>query len=100
VELRRATNNQRGLEDVLELLTSRGATSTVEGYGAAVDEVAGRPLFHALLAEEMRRPAFSGLEGLLEDLGVTPTPGGVKLQLARDSRLREALDGQRASSAQ
>jgi hypothetical protein len=100
VELRRATNNQRGLEDVLELLTSRGATSTVEGYGAAVDEVAGRPLFHALLDEEMRRPAFSGLEGLLEDLGVTPTPGGVKLQLARDSRLREALDGQRASSAQ
>jgi hypothetical protein len=100
VELRRATHNQRGLEDVLELLATRGTTSTVEAYGTAVDEVAGRPLFRALLAEELRKTAFSGLEGLLEELGVTPTPSGVKLHLARDSLLREALDGQSASSAQ
>jgi hypothetical protein len=100
VELRRATDNQRGLPDVLEVLARQGATSTVGGYGAAVDAVAGRPLFDALLAEELRRPAFAGLEGLLEDLGVTPTPGGVKLFRARDSRLREALDGKSASSAQ
>jgi predicted metalloprotease with PDZ domain len=100
VELRRVTHNQRGLEDVLELLATKGSTSTVAGYGAAVDAVAGRPLFDALLAEDLRQPAFAGLEGLLEDLGVTPTPSGVKLQLARDSLLREALDGQSASSAQ
>jgi predicted metalloprotease with PDZ domain len=92
VELRRATGNQRGLQDVLELLAKQGSTSTVGGYGAAVDEVAGRPLFDALLAQERRRPAFAGLEGLLEDLGVTPTRGGVKLQQARDSSVREALD--------
>ena len=58
------------------------------------------PAVCALLAQELGNPAFAGLEGLLEDLGVTPTPGGVKLELARDSRLREALDGQSASSAQ
>jgi predicted metalloprotease with PDZ domain len=100
VELRRATGNQRGLEDVLELLATKGSTATVASYGAAVDQVAGRPIFDALLAEELRRPAFAGLQGLLQDLGVTPTPGGVKLQPARDSVLREALDGQSASRAQ
>jgi predicted metalloprotease with PDZ domain len=100
VELRRATGNQRGLEDVLELLATQGSTATVATYGAAVDSVAGRPLFDALLAEELRKPAFAGLEGLLEDLGVTPTPGGVKLHPARDSSLRDALDGQSPHSAQ
>jgi len=100
VALRRATHNQRGLPDVLELLATQGSTSTVGAYGAAVDAVAGRPLFDALLAEDLHRPAFAGLEGLLEDLGVAPTPGGVKLQLARDSVLREALDGQKTASSQ
>ena len=100
VELRRATQNQRGLQDVLELLATKGSTSTVDAYGAAVDEVAGKPLFRALLEEDLRRPAFAGLEGLLEDLGVTPIPAGVKLKPARDSVLREALDGQKASRIQ
>ncbi len=99
VELRRATGNQRGLEDVLELLATQGSTATVASYGAAVDAVAGRPVFDTLLAEELPRPAFAGLEGLLKDLGVTPTPSGVKLQPARDSLLREALDGQISSHA-
>ena len=98
VALRRATDNQRGLPDVLELLAMQGATSTVEAYGAAVDAVAGKPIFDALLAEDLHQPAFAGLEGLLEALGVTPTSGGVKLQPARDSGLREALDGQKAAS--
>jgi hypothetical protein len=93
VALRKTTGNQRGLQDVLELLAAKGSTATVEEYGAAVDAVAGRPLFTALLEAERRRTAFAGLEGLLEDLGVTPTPGGVKLQPARDSLVREALDG-------
>lgn len=99
VELRKATGNQRGLQDVLELLATQGSTSTVAGYGAAVDAVAGRPLFTALLEAARRRPAFAGLEGLLEGLGVTPTPGGVKLQQARDSLVREALDGKSAAGS-
>jgi hypothetical protein len=100
VELRRATANQRSLDDVLELLATQGSTATVNAYGAAVDQVAGRPLFKALLAEELRLPAFAGLGGLLEALGVRATRDGVKLRVAPDSRLREALDGRRASSAQ
>ncbi|WP_224246340.1 M61 metallopeptidase family protein [Hyalangium gracile] len=100
VELRRATGNARGLDHVLELLATQGSTATVGAYGAAVDAVAGGPLFQRILDEELHRSAFAGLEGLLEELGVTPTPGGVKLQPARDSLLREALDGQSASSAQ
>jgi hypothetical protein len=92
VAIRKATGNQRGLEDVLERLAAQGSTATVEGYAAAVDAVAGRPIFTALFEAERRRPAFAGLEGLLEALGVTPTSGGVKLQQARDSQLREALD--------
>lgn len=99
VEMRKATGNQRGLQDVLELLATQGSTSTVGGFGAAVDTVAGRPLFTVLLEAERRRPAFAGLEGLLEDLGVTPTPGGVKLQQARNSLVREALDGKSAAGS-
>ncbi|WP_044191186.1 hypothetical protein [Hyalangium minutum] len=100
VAIRRATHNARGLQDVLELLATQGSTSTVDAYGAAVDAVAGKPIFRALLEEDLHRPAFAGLEGLLEDLGVTPTPGGVTIQPARDSVLREALDGQKASRIQ
>jgi len=100
VELRRATGNQRGLEDVLELLATQQSTTTMKGYSAAVDAVAGRPLFDALLERELQEPAFAGLGGLLEELGVVATPGGVKLREAQDSRVREALHGLRASSAQ
>ncbi len=100
VELRRVTANQRQLDDVLELLASQGSTTTVKAYGAAVDQVAGRPIFDALLAQELRQPAFAGLGGLLEALGVMTTANGVKLRVARDSGLREALDGLRANSAQ
>jgi hypothetical protein len=100
VELRRVTGNARGLEDVLELLATQGPTSSVKAYGAAVDRVAGRPIFDSLLAQELRLPAFAGLGGLLEELGVRATPSGVKLRLAQDSMLREALDGPRATSAQ
>jgi hypothetical protein len=57
----------------------RGPTATVGAYGAAMDAVAGRPLFEALPAQELRRTAFAGQEGLLEGPGVTPTPSGVKL---------------------
>lgn len=100
VELRRVTRNQRQLEDVLELLARQGPTSTPEAYGAAVDAVAGQPIFKDLLSRHLTRPAFAGLEGLLEELGVRSLPGGVKLQPAQDSVLREALDGPRASIAQ
>ncbi len=91
VELRRATGNTRGLEHVLELLATQGSTTTMEAYSAAVDSVAGRPLFEALLERELREPAFASLAGLLEALGVKTTSGGVKLQLAQDSMVREAL---------
>jgi hypothetical protein len=72
----------------------------VKSYGAAVDQVAGRPIFDALLAQELRQPSFAGLGGLLEELGVMVTPGGVKLRRAQDSLLRQALDGPRVTSAQ
>jgi len=100
VELRRATGNQRGLEHVLELLATQGTTTTLKAYSDAVDAVAGRPLFEALLAQELRVSAFAGLGALLEELGVTSVPGGAKLGRARDSQLREALDGLRAPGAQ
>ncbi|HLL04765.1 MAG TPA: hypothetical protein VK539_29540 [Myxococcaceae bacterium] len=99
VELRRATGNQRGLEHVLELLATQGSTTTLKAYSAAVDQVAGRPLFDALLAQELRVPAFAGLGALLEALGVKATSGGVTLERARDSVLREALEGLRVPGA-
>ncbi|HZI14895.1 MAG TPA: hypothetical protein VE153_31285 [Myxococcus sp.] len=99
VELRRVTGNQRRLDDVLELLATRGPTSTLGAFGAAVDSVAGQPLFDALLARHMSRPAFAELEGLLDALGVTSGADGVKLIPARDSRLREAVDGRRTRGA-
>jgi hypothetical protein len=93
VELRRVSGNTRRLDDVLELLAERGSTSTFGAFGAAVDSVAGQPLFDALLERHLRRPSFAEKEGLLEALGVTTDTGEVKLVPARDSQLREALDG-------
>ncbi|MBN8227219.1 hypothetical protein JYK02_06805 [Corallococcus macrosporus] len=95
VELRRVTHGRARLEDVLELLATRGPTASLEGFGAAVDTVAGQPLFDALLARHLQRPAFSELAPLLENLGVRIDPGGVKLHAAPGSGLREALDGGR-----
>ncbi len=92
VELRRLTGNARGLDDVLELLAGRGSTSTLEAFGVAVDEVAGRPLFEALLARHLTRPAFAERDALLEALGVVASPEGDRLHPARDSALREALN--------
>ncbi len=99
VELRRVTGNRRRLDDVLELLARRGTTSTFGGFGAAVDSVAGQPLFDALLARHLPRPAFAELDGLLEALGVTVGTEGVKLIPARDSLLRQAVDGRRTRGA-
>jgi hypothetical protein len=99
VELRRATGNQRGLDDVLEVLAGRGSTSTLSAFGDAVDEVAGRPLFQALLARHLKHPAFSEQGALLEALGVVASPEGVKLQPAKDSALREALNARRLEGA-
>ncbi len=99
VEIRRVTGNQRRLDDVLELLAKQGTTSTLGAFGAAVDSVAGQPLFDALLARHLPRPAFVELDGLLEALGVTAGSEGVKLVPARDSLLREAVDGRRTRGA-
>jgi hypothetical protein len=92
VEIRRVTGNRRHLEDVLEGLAARGSTSTFGAFGVAVDEVAGRPLFDALLARHLERPAFVEQEGLLQALGVTTGDEGIQLVPARDSALREALE--------
>ncbi|WP_216669229.1 hypothetical protein [Corallococcus exiguus] len=97
VELRRVTNGRAQLEDVLELLATHGPTATLESFGAAVDTVAGQPLFGALLARHLPKPAFSELAPLLENLGVRIDPGGVTLHAAPGSGLREALDGERTS---
>ncbi|RKG67079.1 hypothetical protein D7V80_17505 [Corallococcus sp. CA054B] len=96
VELRRVTNGRAWLEDVLELLATRGSTATLESFGDAVDTVAGQPLFDALLARHLPKPAFSELNPLLEDLGVRIDPGGVKLHAAPGSGLREALGAGRS----
>ena len=95
VELRRATQGAGGLETVLERLTAAGSTSSVEGFGRAVDAVAGRPLFQALLARHWRRPAFADQGALLKTLGVVAGAQGVKLENAPDSRWREAVVGRR-----
>lgn len=92
VELRRVTHGRARLEDVLELLATRGPTATLASFGDAVDTVAGQPLFDALLARHLPKPAFSELGSLLENLGVRIDPGGVTLHAAPGSELREALD--------
>ncbi|MFB1482502.1 hypothetical protein [Corallococcus sp. RDP092CA] len=95
VELRRVTRGRGRLEDVLELLATRGPTATLARFGEAVDTVAGQPLFDALLARHLEAPAFSEEGALLENLGVRIDPGGITLHAAPGSGLREALEGGR-----
>lgn len=93
VSLRRATANARGLDAVLERLAESGTTATFDEFGAAVDAVAGRPLFQELLAWHLTRPAFAAQEPLLEALGVESGPDGVvRFGAARDSQVRHALE--------
>ncbi|WP_233591621.1 hypothetical protein [Corallococcus sp. AB011P] len=99
VELRRVTEGSARLEDVLELLATRGPTATLASFGNAVDTVAGQPLFGALLARHLPKPAFSELAPLLESLGVRIDPGGVTLHAAPGSVLREDLDVARSPNA-
>ncbi|WP_426753505.1 hypothetical protein [Myxococcus sp. Y35] len=96
VELRRLTGNTRGLDDVLEWLARRGSSSTLGAFGAAVDAIAGQPLFNALLERHLRRPAFAEQAGLLEALGVQDGPNGVSLIPGRDSLLRDSVVGRRS----
>ncbi len=96
VELRRITGNTRGLDDVLEWLARRGSSSTLGAFGAAVDAIAGQPLFNALLERHLPRPAFAEQAGLLEALGVQNGPNGVSLVPARDSLLRDSVVGRRS----
>ncbi|WP_240358333.1 hypothetical protein [Myxococcus vastator] len=96
VELRRITGNTQGLDDVLELLATRGGSSTFGAFGSAVDAVAGQPLFNALLERHLPRPAFAEQAGLLEALGVQEGPNGVSLVPARDSLLRDSVVGRRS----
>ncbi len=93
VELRRATDNRHGLDEVLERLAASGSTATFGAFGAEVDTVAGRPLFGALLSRHLDAPAFAEQGALLQALGVEGGPDGVRLGAARDSSLREALEG-------
>jgi len=91
VELRRVTGNARGLDAVLERLAESGPVATFDGFGAAVDAIAGRPLFQAVLSRHLPRPALAELAPLLEALGVESAPDGARLGVARDSPLRDAL---------
>ncbi|HEX5747030.1 MAG TPA: hypothetical protein VFZ09_12360 [Archangium sp.] len=95
VELRRVTGNTRCLDDVLERLAESGPAATFDAFGAAVDAVAGRPLFHEVLSRHLPRSALAELAPLLEALGVEPAPDGVRLGTARDSTLRDALMARR-----
>lgn len=95
VRLRRVTHNARGLDAVLDLLATTHPVATLEDFGAAVDQVAGQPLFQALLDQHWTRPAFAEQAGLLQALGVKVVTGGVKLEAAPDSALRERLEAPR-----
>ncbi|WP_257458198.1 M61 metallopeptidase family protein [Archangium lipolyticum] len=96
VELRRTTGNRHGLEDVLERLAAAGSTASLEDFTRAVDAVAGRPLFQALLSRHMSAPSFSEQDALLQALGVESGPLGLQLGSARDSQVREALVARRS----
>lgn len=91
MELRQRSHGQHCLEEVLERLGRSGSTSTLEAFGAEVDEVAGQPLFHALLERHLPRPAFAEQHALLRSLGVLPAAGGVQLTPAPLAHLREVL---------
>jgi hypothetical protein len=99
VELRRSTGNHQGLEEVLERLARAGSTASLDDFARAVDAVAGRPLFQALLSRHLSAPSFSEQEALLQALGVESGPQGLQLGPARDSPVREALVGRRSEHA-
>ncbi|MFY0524104.1 hypothetical protein ACN28I_13350 [Archangium gephyra] len=91
VALRRATGNTRCLDDVLERLAESGPVATFDDFGAAVDAIAGRPLFWKVLWRHLDRPALAAQAPLLEALGVESSPDGVRLGDGHDNPLRDSL---------
>lgn len=79
VAIRRATGGRRSLDDVLELLATRGISSSPEAFGEAVDEVAGAKVWEAIAPRRLAAPATEGATELLERLGVRTTNGHIVL---------------------
>lgn len=93
VGIREATGNARSLDDVLETLATVGQTSSVEAFGRAVDVVAGRPVFEAILERRRRGEALSAADEVLRRLGVFRGEGGALVldPKAPNAHIREAI---------
>lgn len=70
VELRRATQGKRSLDDVIRALHAQGAILEEADLAAAIDRIAGRPLFALLERQWLDAPGCPGLPALLASLGV------------------------------
>ncbi len=91
VELRRLTDNRACLDSVLERLGETGPTSTQEAFAAAVDALAGQPLFESVLRRHLSAPAFTEESPLLDALGVKGEADGLQFVPAPLASVREAL---------
>jgi hypothetical protein len=76
LELRRATGGRAGLPTLLARLRAAGPVCDLAAVAAAVDRLAGAPLFARLLALHLEGPACARLEPLLSALGIRSEPGG------------------------
>lgn len=91
VALRNATGGKGTLDEVLKRLTDRSVTATVEDFGRAVDEVAGRSLWQEVYGRYSTGPVFRHAAPLLKRLGVESSNGGVTFVAAPHSQVREAI---------
>lgn len=96
LEIRRATQGQKSLDDVLDRLGAQSEMSRAD-FAAAVKHVSGQPLFDTVLERRQSKPAFSARDEILAKLGVKPGKAGVKLVNSKESPLRDALLRPRAA---
>jgi hypothetical protein len=102
LEIRRRTNNTRGLQDALRAILSSGGMETSSEIGSVLatgDRALGVPVLQELYARQKDQPVTTDLDGLWRELGVVPVGRTVRFDDdAPEAAIRRRLTAPRQAS--
>jgi hypothetical protein len=96
IEIRRETNNRKGLQDALRAIVAHGGTIdhdwTLPQALAIGDQATGTQVLTRMYAEWRDKPVTVDLPALWKELGIQSTPQGIEfVGNAPEAKIREAI---------
>jgi hypothetical protein len=96
IEIRRETNNRKGLQDALRAIVAHGGTIdhdwTLPQALAIGDQATGTQVLTRMYAEWKDKPVTVDLPALWKELGIQSTPQGIEfVGNAPEAKIREAI---------